>query len=435
MSSGAVVFLAPAVGVVALGAVVVVGAAAGAVLALRAANKALESGVRAVGDYGLKVEGEIARLEAAEAEALRWEYATGDVLTINARIRILAEQAKSAGVATGLPEPIKLGACLTLDQLRAEAARVQTELVKAQEAVDAATVLPKLTAVVAGQSMRDADIAARLAQEETMRTRYERPVAVSPAPVPAEDIAQIIALLDADASAEERAVVLTLASAARERKGPYLTALRKKVDGEINPKVARRRLAAVYLQTLEEDPVASVIAGIEPSGPLEGTLGRLRAVVRGESDLDDGLRAEATGLLARSEKIAEQQMLRDIMIHRFEELGYAVDTVLDARDVVGVRMTRAEWNGEHTAEMVIDGGVVKAQLVSEVQSDGDAARITGTARCEGFVEHLEQTAGQVVESGHNVTVDVKSHLPAVRSAETGGGRRNTAPLRKQRSVD
>ncbi|EWM12179.1 hypothetical protein [Kutzneria sp. 744] len=410
MSSGGVVLIAPAVGVVVVGAVVVVAtaAAAGAVLALKAANAAVESGVRAVGDYGDRLEREVQRLDEQAQAAIRWEYAAADVVGLNGRIRMVREQAAAAGVQLAVPSPVRLGSCVTLPQLLDEARRVQAELVVAQDLLDSRVGLPELTVKVETASSAASSAAIR----EALLGRHTKVVAPS-SPITPDEIARIVAELDADASLRERDLVLATASAALanpQERTMYLGELRDKVFVKINPRVRGRRWAATQLEMLESPPVAEVVAGVEPPGPLAGTLARLREVVRGNADVTDELRKETTALCTRASRHAEQLMYRDVARQQLVDLGYTVEETYPAGQRIGMRVSREEWNKEHTADVWVDGDTVRTQLVRAVRVDNDEARHHELRRCEHIVEDVKRAAGKI---GGTVRVETRIEPAAV----------------------
>ncbi|MFI9814019.1 hypothetical protein [Saccharothrix variisporea] len=416
MSSGGIVLAPLAVPVVAAGAVVVAGAVAVgavAVLAARAANAAIEGSVRALGNYGEKLEAEVAGLEAAAADARRWEVAAADVVAVNARIRLLRERA--AGTTVDVPAPLRLGASRDPVELGRWVGEVQVELARAQEALDALVPLPELVIEKSTVDTRMADALA--SHREALRRRYATAVAAAPEPVSPGAVERVLALLDPDASTDERSAALSaaaLVTAHPHEQDVYLAALRRRITAEINPAVARRRLAASWVEALEGDPLGEVLAGARPPAGLEGTADELRAVVAGTRDLTARLRADAVRLVEWAEETAQRAFVCELVKHHLTDLGYQVEDTFEVRHSAGLRLTRADWSGEHVADVWVDAhATVHGQVLREVAGAGDDARITDRERCDTFADDLEAVAGRVPQA--QVVVDRTAALP-VRTA-------------------
>lgn len=396
MSSGGIVLAPLAVPAVAAGAVLVVGAVAvgaGAVLLARAANAAVEGSVRALGDYGAKLEEEVAGLEAAAADARRWEVAAAGVVAVNARIRLLRERVSAAGVAVDVPAPLRLTSSRSPAELGRWVGRVQVELARAQEALDALLPAPALTI---GKSTVDTSMADALASHrEALRRRYAVAVAAAPEPVSPGEVERVLALLDPDATTDERAAALSAAAlvTAHPEDEVYLVALRRRITAEINPVVARRRLAAGWVQVLEDGPLTEALAGARPPDDLADTADRLRAVVAGTADLTKELRVEGARLVEWAEETARQVFVCELVKHHLTDLGYQVEETFEVRNSAGLRLTREDWAGEHTAEVWVDAhATVHGQVVREVAGAGDDARITDQERCDTFADDLDAVA-------------------------------------------
>ncbi|MEU7524889.1 hypothetical protein AB0A74_04085 [Saccharothrix sp. NPDC042600] len=432
MSSGGIVLAPVALPVVAAGAVVVAGAVAvgaGAVLLARAANAAIEGSVRALGEHGARLEAEVAGLEAAAADARRWEVAAADVVAVNARIRLLRDRAATAGATVAVPAPLTLTAGRDPAELARWVRQAQVDLARAQEALDAQVPAP---ALAIGKSTVDTTMADALASHrEAVRRRYATAVAAAPEPVSPGEVERVLALLDPDATTDERTAALTaaaLVTAHPEEKHVYLAALRRRITAEINPRAARRRLAASWVQVLEDGPLTEALAGAQPPPDLAETADRLRAVVAGTHDLTARLRAEAARLLEWAEETAQRFFVCELVKHHLTDLGYRVEDTFDAG---GLRLARADWSGEHTADVWVDAhATVHGRVVREVAAGGDDARITDLERCDTFADDLAAVAALMPEA--RAAVD-RTAAPEVRAAaDDRSGTATTAQRRERR---
>jgi hypothetical protein len=378
----------PAAVVVAAGAVVVLAAVAVAVLvvaAARAANAAAEAAVRAIGDYGQRLEDRVAAQNEAEARSLRWQGAVAQVVELNGRIRMLTERASRTGVAVAVPEPLRLEGMTEPEvltwlsraaQLYAGAQATLHEAVAANESRQLAARLPQ--SVIARPN-----IAAALARHRaTLLDRYAvRPTAMRSGAAEAE---AIVGRLDVDANERERLDVLE-AAAWVENEDPreadhYLSDLMDRVTAT-NAAVARRRLAAQWLSALEEP----VVAAIEPPPPFVGTAAKLRAVVRGDEDMTADLRTEGAEAINWAQDVVRQRFVRDLVRDCLVEDGYTVDGEFDLLNSAELRLAHPDWNGEHSAEVWVDrDGTVHGQLVREDDIAGDEAAMRDRSRCDGF---------------------------------------------------
>ncbi|MGX7826058.1 hypothetical protein ACTG9Q_13285 [Actinokineospora sp. 24-640] len=432
MSSGGIAVVPAAVPVVAVGTIALVGAAAvvavgaAAVLVVRAANAAVEGGVRAVGDYGARVEARVVAIEAAESDQARWQVVAADVVTVNARIRILRERAAAERVSVSVPDPLRLGRTRSPAEMVRWIAAVQRDLAAAQKALDIRKPPPRLTATLS--SAEDAQSLAALdAHVQALRGRY----AVEPAQVRPGQVERVLGLLDVDAAAAERDKALHAAAkvvANPRAQDAYMDDLRELV-AELNSVVARRRQAATWVATLDDGPLAEVLTGMEPPPTLAGTAERLRAVVRGDSDLTGDLRAQGRALMAWAQDTADQVFVRALVGQYFADQGYTVETAAAGS---ALRLTRAEWAGEHAGEVWVDGSVVRSRLVREVAGSGVDADLVDRERCAVFANDYETAAEAVRLVDGRVDVEVDRESPTVdASIHDREGRDNVQQQRER----
>ena len=396
MSSGAIVIAPGAVvgaatAAVAVVAVVAVAAAAAAavVLVVQAANAAAEAGLRAVGDYGEKLELVAAGQATAEIRAQVWQAVAADVHEVNSRIRMLSERAERKGVAVAVPEKFTMAGHSVAEAAR-WAAQAAQALRLAQQSMQAVVAAEegKLTAQRLPQSItaRPETAAALARLQQTLRDRHALALVppVPPRPV-AADVDRILRALDPDANERERVEVLAAAAYATapgdaREVDAYVRSLTSKV-ASANATVARRRLAAQWLTALEEP----VVAGVEPPEPFRGTAGRLRAVLAGDQDLTSQLRAEAAEAVAWAGDIARQNFVCEMMRGILADEGYTVEGGFDAQHSAELSLTRADWRGEHSAEIWVDRrGTVHGHLLREHRAEGDEAAMREHARCADF---------------------------------------------------
>ncbi|XVV04486.1 hypothetical protein ACQPW3_03455 [Actinosynnema sp. CA-248983] len=427
MSSGGIVLAPLALPVVAAGAVLVVGAVAvgaGAVLVARAANAAIEGSVRALGDYGAKLEEEVAGLEAAAADARRWEVAAADVVAVNARIRLLRERVSAAGAAVDVPAPLRLTSSRSPAELGRRVGQVQVELARAQEALD--LLLPAPTLAIEKSTVDTSMADALASHREALRRRHAVAVAAAPEPVSPGEVERVLALLDPDATTDERAAALSaaaLVTAHPAEKDVYLAALRRRITAEINPQAARRRLAAGWVQVLEDGPLTEALAGARPPDDLADTADRLREVVTGTRDLTKDLRVEGARLVEWAEETARQVFVCELVKHHLTDLGYQVEETFEVRNTAGLRLTREDWSGEHTADVWVDAhATVHGRVVREVAGAGDDARITDQERCDTFADDLDAVAGLMPEAQAVVDRTAALEVRAAAQVVTGGVR-------------
>jgi hypothetical protein len=349
MSSGGISIAAAAVGDAA-GAIAVATVSSAAVLAVRAASAV--DGIAA----------------SAGAPGWSWFTAAAEVVAVNARIRMLRERVGRTGVAVSLPTPLSLTGLTSGDCAR-QAAEAARRLCGAQVAMYAAIVSEEGRRVMAHlpQSVVSRpDTAAALARfQQALRGRYREGRAGG-----AQDTAGVLAGLDQDANEREHVEVLSVAAYV-VRDGDtcsYQRDLRAKVLA-VNEAVARRRLAAQWLCALEEP----VVGAVEPPGPFLGTADRLRSVVAGDENLTPELRAQGAEFMAWAAEVTRRKFVHDVMKTCLVEQGYVVDGESSLHDDAELRLARAEWGSEHSAEVWVDRhGAVQGRLVCE-QVAGDRA--------------------------------------------------------------
>lgn len=430
--SGGGMMLAPVVlPAVAAGAVVLVGAvvvAGAAVLVVRAANAAIEGGVRAVADAGERTGAEIASIEARAEDTLRWQAAAADVVAINARIRLLHERVVAAGIPMVVPQPLRLTASKSPAELGRLAAQAQDALARAQAELDRRLPRPRLELFSAPNPVVAAAADGALdAYEEALRSRYAaaaapKPPAAAPAVSP-DEVHRILGLLDPDAGDDDRTAVLTLAAkvARSETDGDvYCKELHRQVTEDINPKIARRRLAATWLQTMETGPLPDALAEARIAPPISvgDAAEALRRVVSGDEDLTPRIRAEAVQAMAWLEDKADQVLTLRATQHCLEAQGYEVIGTFDARNAVGLKVAKAGWGGQHNGTVWVDEKrTVHSRLQRPEGASGDAARARDRERCAEFADDLEQVGEQVTASGTNVTVRMNRDMPVAQESK------------------
>jgi hypothetical protein len=420
MSSGAVAVVPGAVAVAAAAAVVVVAVAAvgAAVMVIRAANAAAEGAVRAVGDYGEKLEGQAEAQLTAEANATRWQCAAADVVGLNARIRMLRERAKASGIRVDIPAPLDLTG-RGFGEVTSWARMAQHAIRQAQETLDTHRCRQELAAIPQSSTVDNRTAVALAAHRESLLRRYS--AIEEKVPVPAGKVERALALLDPDANDEEHRHALEIADRVVTRPtegGMHAALLLKRITQDINPRVARRRLAAQWLHALAERPVAAVIEDGDPPVSPRDTMARLHAVVSGAEDLTPTLRSEGAALMAWAEEVTQQRFLRDLVRHSLTTQGYLVDEEFDVRDSAGLRVRRADWAGEHTADVWVDRtGAIRGRVVREIAAAGDDAAARDRSRCDAFNDSLSKLAAGVGDSRTTVVVD-HGHTPQRRTADT-----------------
>jgi hypothetical protein len=435
MSSGGAA-IAPVAVVVAAGAVaaaVMVAAAGAAVLVVNAANQAAEGAVRAVGRRGEELEALADSRSETERNALRWQAAAADVVGLNARLRLVSQRAQQSGVPVDLPPPLDLTGRSREDAIR-WAQQAERRLIQAQQALDAAAaesqwrhLTAELSSRVTGQSDTTA---ALIAYQATLRQRHQ--VLDRSVPIGTE-LDEIVRRLDPDATTNEQTRVLRTAAYARAQReqydaDAYRFALQRLVDHDINPKVARRRLAAEWLQALEQPSVSSAIAQADPPTPFSGTAAKLLAVIEGSAELTPQLHTEAKEALAWAGAVTRQAFIRDMLRTCLTDAGYSVEGEFTTQHALRLRASRPDWHGEHSAELWVDEtGSVEGRLVREYDMAGDDAQAQDSARCEDFHAMLA-----ALEVGHeDITVTRKPGRPPLRRHRPGEGHDTSTTTQRQ----
>ncbi|RSM64701.1 hypothetical protein DMB66_18820 [Actinoplanes sp. ATCC 53533] len=392
--------------VLAAGAAVVLTAAAAAALTVWAVNQAAEAALRALGNVGQDLQNTAERQSQAEIAALRWPHIAAEVVEVNARIRLLAERASRTGVVVAVPAPLNLDGC-TERQAVEWAARARVLLSAASDALvtaRAATERERLAASLPAAVLALPDTAAALSQlQETLRNRRATP---APAPTRGPDVDAILRTLDEDVNENERLEALEAAARARAGSASPMFArqLQMRVV-ELNDRAARRRLAAQLIGVLEEP----VVVRTPPPTPYTGTAARLRAVVAGDADLTPDLLNEGAGAVRWAESVVRANFVRETVSQCLADQGYTVDGTSD------LRLTRTDWQGEHSAEVWIDeNDVVHGRVVRDRDVDGDEAAMRDRDRCDGFNADLADLAHRL---DAEVVID-HGHVPQRRS-QTG----------------
>ncbi|MCR3750261.1 hypothetical protein [Lentzea californiensis] len=423
MSAGGMVLAPVVLPAVAAGAVVLVGAvviAAGAVLVVRAANAAIEGGVRAVAEAGERTADEVAAIEARSEDTLRWQAAAADVVAVNARIRLLHERVVAAGISMIVPHPLRLTSSKSPAELGRMAAEAQAAVALAQAELDRRLPRPRLE-LFASQARSESADKTLDAYEDVLRARYAAVAAPAPTVSP-DEVHRVLALLDPDAGDDERIEVLATAARVARAQGDgdvYFRQLRMQVTDEINPRVARRRLAATWLQALEEGPLPDALAeaSITPPPSVGDAVEALRKVVSGDEDLTRERRDEAVQAMAWMEEKADQVLTLRVTQHCLQEQGYEVIGTFDTRNAVGLKVAKPEWGGQHNGTVWVDHKrTVHSRLQRPAGAIGDAARARDGERCEEFADDLEQVGKQVSDNGANITVRMNRGMPVGQEA-------------------
>ena len=365
--------------------------AAAAVLAVQAAGAADE---------------QVPRTANADATgAPEWQQVAAVAVEVNARISMLLERVTWSGAAVVVPDPVRLTGCTAAEASRSSAQTARL-LVDAQAAVRTAVAAAESRLIVAGLprsvSNRPETAAALARFQRTLNGSSVHQASGSLPDPNLATIAQILHTLDLDACEREQAEVLDAAVSATRNDpreaGTYLRTLREKIAA-VNAAVARRRLAAQWLCALEEP----VVAAVEPPGPLLGTAALLRKVVAAESELTPQIRAEAAEALEWAASIVRARFVRKLMNVFLAERGYAVDSEPDGELAAELRLTRPDWQGEHSADVWVDRhGTVHGRLARECAIEDDQTMSREQARCTAFnadVEALGRSLGVDVVTG------------------------------------
>jgi hypothetical protein len=407
--SGGEMVVAPAALVIAPIALVAVGAGIAAALAVRAAAAGTEAAGRALEQFGDEMARKADRQDELAVRGRLWDLAAGSAAATNMELRLLAARAEQAGVRVMLPKTIDLtGYELTATpKLVAEVTKAlsgarhqveQAEAVRLRQ-----SLLAKLPAT--GESPTAAELLAR--HQEVLDRRLERTTAVAPPKAPRRadpsqvraEIDAVLLRLDVAATPADREEVLEAASRAALQKAvgasrTYLDALGRKVDKEVNPRIARRREAAAMLDALEHPMVAKMINDVTPRPPCLGSVKRLRAVVHGEEDLTDELRSDGRSAIAWVQVELDRRRLLDGVAEAFAGLGYSVTTGM------GVKLSVAKntWRG-FTADVWVDeAGKVQSHLVqASPEAAGEADRCSELNQDMGQVGARMRRAGRPAE--------------------------------------
>ncbi|RSN46036.1 hypothetical protein DMC64_14940 [Amycolatopsis sp. WAC 04197] len=377
---------------------------AGAVLVARAANAAAESAVRAIGEAGAQLEADIAAIEATE-EAGQWRRrAVADVVAFNARLCLVRERAKAAGVALPIPRPLALSAELSAEGARQWVSEMDREIARLNKQLDAAAPPLRVT-ITAKISLAAADLSAEL--DRHRHAAADRHVK-RPAVVTSSSITDVISLLDPDATARERDMVLADAAAipGRAEQSLYLSSLRSKIVTKLNPGIERRRLAATWLSSLEDGPLAEVVADADPPTPLRGTAAALREVVAGNRDLSTELRAEGACLMTWAEDVAGRAFLRDLVLKCLTEDGHEVLETFEGKEFTGLRLARPEWGDQHaTVVRVRDGNIIEHHLEATRTPKSDNDKVINEERCAITNAGIESVATAAAAAGVRIRLE------------------------------
>ncbi|MET8996649.1 hypothetical protein [Amycolatopsis sp. NPDC004169] len=417
MSSGTMAVAPVGLPIVAAGAIVVAGAlavTAGAVLVARAINSAAESGVRALGESGARLEAEIAAIEAAEAAGQWRRRAIADVVAVNARLRLVRERAKKAGVALPIPPPLTLSAEVSAARAVQWVSETEYEIARLHKELDAAAPPLRVT-ITAKTSLANADISAELARLRQVSTERHTK---RPATVSAASITDVISLLDPDATTQERDEMLAEAAAiaGRTEQSVYLSDLRSKIVGTLNPRIERRRLAATWVSALENGPLAEVVAGIDPPAPLRRTATALRDVVAGSLDLTPELRSEAVRLMTWAGGVADRAFTRELVRKCLTEAGQEVLETVEGDGFTGLRFARPEWEDQHSLVVrVRDGNIIEHHLEAAHAPTSDNEKLIGEERCAVANAGIQAVAEAAAAAG--VRVQLTESAPQVASRE------------------
>jgi len=238
--------------------------AGAAVLVVGAARAAVERAATRIGEYDAQLDRAIRARARGEIDGQLWPRTVAHVVEINARI--------------------------VLHEMRSRPTPGRLNLVGCEPWQAAAWC------VRIAESLR---IAARGGLEPTLP-----PVSVLEA-----DVQVALRSVDQDANDAERDRARAAAAHVAERAPrtrdvrAFLLELTTAVN-EINKAVARRRLAAQWLLALEQPIVAAAMPAYAE------TVAGLRAVVAGETELDDGLRDGAAHAISRADEVVRLNFLR-----------------------------------------------------------------------------------------------------------------------------
>ncbi|GIF06855.1 hypothetical protein [Actinoplanes siamensis] len=442
MSGGEIAVLPAGLVLVPL-AVVAVGAGVAATLVVKAARAGTEAAGRALEEFAAELEREADEQHDQEVRTRLWELAAGSAVRVNQELLLLAARAEKAGVRPDLPRPVDVTGCrlagtpALVTQVRAALAGARAQIERAEADRERHTLLAALPVPAAGSP----SAAELLAHHQRVLARRGTVPAVRPEPAwtaPAKaDGARVRAEIDAilvrlheDATADDRALALTAAARAEQKKNTtmnttFLEALARVVEQELNPRIARRREAATLLAGLDQPLVAEAIGDLAPPRPpcLDAVAG-LRAVVRGEADLTDELRRAANSALDWALVETERRRLLDEVAEAFSGLGYDVSTGLGVGHSATLSVHRDAWRGGHSADVWIDGaGRIRSRLVQLAPQAGGEA-----GRCADLNDSLREVGARLGERGLEARVDLPEHpVPALKRFGRGAGAPAASP--------
>jgi len=392
----------------AVGAVVLLGAAAGASCAF-VVGHSLEA-------LGSHLEQRQARREAAHEIVMEWQRVLRDVSLRNGRIGVLRASAAQPG-AGALPEPLVLGT-QTIAELRAWCAETDQRLKAAEKEVagQEARAIMRRVAVLADLPALGTGFDPPGEQPGTTFRPAARPGqhmarAAGPDQHPgramAPDVERIAGRVKARVTGAEREAIARAAERVLRAGTPIearnrLGDLRVRVD-QANEAADRRYAeaaeAARLLQPLLHADARSLRADL-----LE--------VAAGNAPLTGALREQARRAAAEVQRAADQRYVRDCVAESLAELGYAADegfqTVVPRNGVLQV--TRSEWNA-HGVRMVYDGEqnkLLTALVRTKAEDRWDSAALDAErekAWCAAQEKLKELLAAK------SITLEVRSLIP------------------------
>lgn len=392
-------------------------AAAAVAMVTQAASEAAEGAVELVSDWSDVLAKQADEQIGAELVNRRWHMAAAEAVGVNGAIRLLTQQAGQLGLDVDLPAPIKLNG-RSLADVAAWLTRTVPLVKQARRGMDQAVMDEEWKRLVAGlpattagqQSITDALTRYR----QALQRRHAETAEPAPADLPSVDaeVQAVLSQLDPDANAQEREAVLRAAAhvAGQSDEGDaeaYLFALRRKVDKDVNPRVAARRLAARSLEAFEQ-PVVQRAMVATPGLLWAGVPKDLWEVLAGTAELTPELRERAKDALTWAAGVARIAYRLDLLRGLLVKQGYQVEDQSDT----GLRVTRAEWSGEHTADVWLDtDSGVHAGLRSETAMQGDDAALRESER--GVQLHRDM-ADAVHEMSHQGIGGLVGHAHAAQ---------------------
>jgi hypothetical protein len=186
------------------------------------------------------------------------------------------------------------------------------------------------------------------------------------------------------------------------------------VTQDFNPRVADRRRAARWMDALSHPfagPDAAALAV-----PWRATVGELEAVVDGVADLTPELRSRALVALDQADNLAQSQYLWEAIGALLGDLGYTIEALPEDGRTAALRVSRADWHDEHTADVWIGAeDAIHAGLVREIDAGGDDAALRDADRAEALREHLAVVAHEMSHQGLGQR-ELRAHPPQRRAA-------------------